>query len=613
MPIERSSWWVRYGWAVASTALATAVARAIPALQSSVSALFAAAILVAAAFGGLGSSLLAAGLSIFSLSYFFLEPAGFLSLGPSYLVRTGPLIVVVVLAAWLGVTRRGAKAQGEGGEQFEAFMRNSPVFAYMKDGQGRYLYVNRSIEEAFGRPRDAWLGKTDSDLFPPEAAARYRTHDQHVLESGAAMQFSEDAVVLKGKRQFLSFKFPITDRRGQPVLAGVSIDITEQTRMQEAMRQSEEAAKDADRRKDEYLALLGHELRNPLGPIRHAVQILRMIGPADGRIERARDVIDRQVTQMSRLLDDLLDVSRIASGKVRLHRALYDLATIVRTTAEDHRAMLEAGGVLLKVELPESTLRVRGDATRLSQVIGNLLHNAGKFTDSGGVVTVRVTESRGGEEASIVVEDTGIGMDAQTLAIAFEPFRQCEATVHRARGGMGVGLALVRGLVELHGGSVASSSEGPGLGSRFTVRLPLERETSLSAPVSEKKSGGGHSIRILVIEDYADAADSLAMLLEMRGHKVEIANTGQEGIETARRFSPELVLCDLGLPEMDGYAVARALRQEPSLAGVFLVALSGYGNQNDKRRAQEAGFDRHICKPIDPSELQRIVAEIGVG
>jgi PAS domain S-box-containing protein len=613
MAKERSPWWVRYGWAVVSTALAALLARAIPAPHSTGSALFAAAIMVAAAFGGLGSSLLALALSVLSLHYLFAEHTGVLNLGLDDLVRMGSLGVVVILAAWLGLTRREAADGSEVREGFEAFMGNSPTFAYMKDGEGRYLYVNRSVEEVFGRSPDGWLGKTDLDLFPPEAAARYRKHDQQVLASGTAMQFSERVVGLQGELHLLSFKFPIAGRRGQPILAGISVDITERTRAQEAMRQSEEAAKEADRRKDEFLALLGHELRNPLGPIRHAVQILRMAGPTEDQLEQARDVIDRQVIQISCLLDDLLDVSRIASGRVRLHREVHDLGAVVRTAAEDHRAMLETTGVGLKVEIPEGALRVRGDATRLSQVVGNLLHNAGKFTDSGGVVTVRVTENRIEEEALILVEDTGIGMDAHTLAVAFEPFRQSEASVHRARGGLGVGLALVKGLVDLHGGSVTASSEGPGRGSRLIVRLPLADDSPSPRSVCEDKNAGGRSIRILVIEDHADAAESLALLLEMLGHKVEIANTGRAGIEVAGRFSPELVLCDLGLPDLDGYEVARALRQEPRLAGVFLVALSGYGQESDKRRAQEAGFDRHICKPIDPSELKRIVAEIGDG
>jgi PAS domain S-box-containing protein len=533
-------------------------------------------------------------------------------LGAGEFIRIGPLAVLIGLAGWLGLKLREAQGDGTPGrEWFEAFMANSPTFAYMKDAEGRYLYVNRRVQEAFGRSAEGWIGRTDLEIFPPQAAAQYRGHDQRVLAGGAAMEFSEHAVVLQGARSFLSFKFPIEDRRGRPILAGVSVDVTEQMQAQEAMRQSESAAKEADRRKDEFLALLGHELRNPLGPIQHALEILHRTAPTDPRFERARDVVDRQLARMSRLLDDLMDVSRIAMGKVRLQSGVHDLAEIVRATADDHRGIFESAGVQLKVEIPDDMLRVRGDATRLSQVVGNLLHNAHKFTDSGGTVTVRLVRNPGAEEASVEVEDSGIGMDPDLVSTAFEPFRQCEANVDRARGGLGVGLALVKALVELHGGVVTCSSEGPGHGSRFTVRLPLDQDTPPAPETSRGKHANGFSIRVLVIEDYADAAESLAMLLEMLGHKVETASTGRAGIEAARGFSPELVLCDLGLPDMDGYAVARRLREDPLLGRAFLVALSGYGNENDKVRAQEAGFDRHVCKPIDLDELRQLIAEIG--
>jgi PAS domain S-box-containing protein len=601
---------MRYGLASASVALAALVAGAIPALRPTASALFAAATLTAAALAGFGPSLLAAVLSVLCLEVLVPGPGGSI-LGAGDFTRTVPLVALAALAAWLGV-RRESEADGDPGrEWFEAFMRNSPTYAYMKDEQGRYLFVNRRVQETFGLPAEAWLGRTDLELFPPEAAAQYRGHDQRVLASGAAMEFSEQAVGLQGARNFLTFKFPLVGRRRRPILAGVSIDVTDQMRAQEAMRQSESAAKEADRRKDEFLALLGHELRNPLGPIRHALEILHMMAPADARFEHARGVIDRQVMRIGRLLDDLLDVSRIAIGKVRLRQGVHDLGRLVHATTADHRAMFETAGVRLNVEVPSEPLQVRGDATRFSQVVGNLLHNALKFTDAGGMVTVRLAKSPDREEASIEVEDTGIGMDADLLSTAFEPFRQCEASVHRAGGGLGVGLALVKGLVELHGGAVACSSEGPGQGSRFTVRLPLDREAPSAPAAGESKDSTGLSIRVLVIEDYADAAESLAMLLEMLGHKVEIAHSGQAGIEKALRFSPELILCDVGLPDMDGYDVARRLRREPLLARAFLVALSGYGNESDKLRAQEAGFDRHVCKPIDLDAIRKLIAEIG--
>jgi len=597
--------------ASAGVAVAALIAGAVPAVRPTASALFATATLLAAARGGFGPSLLAAATSLLCLGSLLLSPVGSVPYAPE-LIRIGPSVLLIGLAAWLGLKMREAQGDGSPGrEWFEAFMANSPTFAYMKDDEGRYLYVNRRVQEAFGRSAEAWLGRTDLEIFPPEAAAQYRGHDQRVLAGGAAMEFSEHALLLQGERSFLSFKFPIVGRRGRPILAGVSVDVTEQMQTQEAMRQSESAAKEADRRKDEFLALLGHELRNPLGPIRHAVEILHTTAPTDSRFTRARDVIDRQLGRMSRLLDDLLDVSRIAIGKVRLQSGVHDLGEIVRATADDHHVMFESAGVKLVVETPDDMLRVRGDETRLAQVVGNLLHNAQKFTDSGGTVTVRLARGPRREEASIVVQDSGIGMDAALLSTVFEPFRQCDASIHRARGGLGVGLALVKELVDLHGGTVSCSSEGPGRGSRFTVRLPLDPDACPAPETQSGKDPSALSVRVLVIEDYADAAESLAMLLEMLGHKVETARTGQAGIEAARRFSPELVLCDVGLPDMDGYAVARRIREDPLLGRAFLVALSGYGNEGDKLRAREAGFDRHVCKPIDLDELRQLIAEIG--
>src|SRR5215469_1556704 len=428
MVTKRSPSWVRYGLASASVAVAALIAGAVPALRPTASALFAAATLLAATFGGFGPSLLAAATSLLCLGSLLLSPVGSVPSAPEFF-RIGPSVLLVGLAAWLGVKMREAQGDGSPGrEWFEAFMANSPTFAYMKDDEGRYLYVNRRVQGAFGRSAEAWLGRTDLEIFPPEAAAQYRGHDQRVLAGGAAMEFSEHAVLLQGERSFLSFKFPIVGRRGRPILAGVSIDITEQMQRQEAMRQSASAAQEADRRKDEFLALLGHELRNPLGPIQNAVEILHTTAPTDSRFTRARDVIDRQLGRMSRLLDDLLDVSRIAIGKVRLQSGVHDLGEIVRATADDHHVMFERAGVKLVVETPDDILRVRGDETRLSQVVGNLLHNAQKFTDSGGMVTVRLARGPRREEASVVVQDSGIGMNPDLLSTVFEPFRQCAAS-----------------------------------------------------------------------------------------------------------------------------------------------------------------------------------------
>ncbi len=387
----------------------------------------------------------------------------------------------------------------------------------------------------------------------------------------------------------------------------------ELVREQAAREEAERAAaalREADRRKDEFLAMLGHELRNPLGPVRNAVHILKMVGPSDPTMQQARDMIERQVTHLSRLVDDLLDVSRITRGKIQLRKERLDLVQLVRATTEDYRSLLEATGLQLVVDLPPGPLWLQGDRTRLAQVVGNLLNNANKFTDAGGRVAVAVAAVPG-NLAEVRVADTGIGMERDMLARVFETFSQADRSLDRSRGGLGLGLALVRGLVELHGGTVEATSPGPGRGSTFTVRLPLEGVPAPRPrpPVRARSDGGGRGI--LLIEDNRDAAESLRVLLELTGNRVELAFSGPAGVEAARRFRPDVVVCDIGLPGgMDGYAVAQALRREPDLERAYLIALTGYGQEEDVRRAREAGFDRHMTKPVEFTELQQLIAAV---
>ena len=392
----------------------------------------------------------------------------------------------------------------------------------------------------------------------------------------------------------------------------------ENARLLAESRQYADALQDAAKRKDEFLAMLAHELRNPLAPVGHAVEVLRITSAGDGVAAKAREIIARQVGHMARLVDDLLDVARIARGRVQLRPERCDLAAIVRQTAEDYRPTLASSGVSLGVDMPVGEIAVTGDPTRLAQVVGNLLHNAGKFTEQGGRVDVGVSIDGGRRSAVVRVSDTGAGMEGEVLARLFEPFSQADQNLDRSKGGLGLGLALVRELAELHGGSVTAESDGPGLGSTFTLCLPL------AAPVEGEGGGDGagdrpaaEPLRIVVVEDNLDAAEILQMLLSMQGHKIVVAHDGSAGLAAIKEHVPDVVVSDLGLPgTLDGYGLARAVKADSELAGIYLIALSGYGRDEDRRRAKDCGFDRHLVKPVDPTSLEAalgLVQRRGVG
>ncbi len=381
-------------------------------------------------------------------------------------------------------------------------------------------------------------------------------------------------------------------------LIGTLLDITER-------KETEEALKEADRRKDRFLAVLGHELRNPLAPIRNAVHVMRTLGSHDPKLERARDIIERQVRHMTHLLDDLLDVGRLSSGKIVLRKERMDLVTLVRAAIEEQSADAEALGLTLTAALPEGPLWILADATRIEQSVTNLIVNAIKFTPSGGHVTVTVAPEPGGGSATVTVTDDGMGLEPEMMARLFEPFSQADRSLDRSRGGLGLGLSLVKAFMEMHLGSVEVESAGPGRGATFTLHLPLETSPVLLSPVPATPA---RPQRVLVVEDNEDAAESMAMMLELNGHTVQLAHTGTQGVERARSFQPSVVLCDIGLPGgMDGYAVARALRADPTLGDVRLIALTGYGQEEDKLRAHDAGFDEHLTKPVAPEMLERVL------
>jgi signal transduction histidine kinase len=363
--------------------------------------------------------------------------------------------------------------------------------------------------------------------------------------------------------------------------------------------------READRRKDEFLALLAHELRNPLAPVRNAVSIMHLKGSLDPDLQWCRDVIERQANQLTRLVDDLLDVSRITQGKIKLRLEPVDLADVVRAAVEMSRPVIDAQHHTLSVALPEHPVLVNGDQARLTQVIANLLNNAAKYQADGGRIDLVVNAEPG--LAVISVKDRGIGIAPAVQTQIFELFAQGERPADRQQGGLGVGLSLVKTLVEMHGGSVRAASRGLGRGSEFTIALPrlaeaAERPGRESAGAPE--AAGQH--HILVVDDNRDAADSLAMLLRLDGHQVTVAHDGHRALELARQERPAIVLLDIGLPGMDGYEVCRQVRQEQLGVGL-IVAMTGYGQERDKQRARDAGFDAHTVKPVDVSELKRLL------
>ncbi len=370
--------------------------------------------------------------------------------------------------------------------------------------------------------------------------------------------------------------------------------------------------READHRKDEFLGMLGHELRNPLAPIVNCLQLQKMLKPGDPRTASLFETIDRQTRHMGRLIDDLLDATRVAHGKIWLRTERCDLNAIVRQTVEDHRNLVASSGMILDVDIPAETMWVDGDPTRLVQSIGNLMHNAHKFTGPGGRIAVSLKPAADGETAHITVADTGIGIERAMLRHIFDVFRQAEQGLDRSRGGLGLGLTLVRGLVRLHGGDVEADSAGPGRGATFTITLPVAAEEPVTAPAIAPSPNVARKQRILLIEDNRDAAETLHMMLGLEGHDVDVAHTAQAGLARARDFRPDMILCDIGLPEVDGYQVVRSIRQDPQLAATFTVALTGYGREEDQKRAIDAGFDRHLTKPVDFDTLQRLLARASV-
>jgi PAS domain S-box-containing protein len=485
---------------------------------------------------------------------------------------------------------------------------------FMLDTDGRVTSWNEGVKRVLGFDEHEFVGRNVANVtFTPEEAQSGVPQCvlREAAETGSA-RHDRWAVRKDGTRYYASgVTSALRDDCGK-LLGFVKVmhDETEKVRLDSDLRRQQELLRDADRRKDEFLATLAHELRNPLAPMRNALEILKHQSASGAHLQWARDVMDRQVIQMARLLDDLLDVSRITRDKLELRKERILLSTVLNGAVETARPLIEHLGHELSVELPPEPIYLDADIVRLAQVFSNLLNNAARYTDRGG--RIRLTAWRENGHAVVAVKDNGIGIPPDQLKDLFEIFTQLHRSFDRSRSGLGIGLTLVRRLVELHGGTVGAQSEGPGKGSAFTVRLPVyarhsERAPQLQAPA--RLPTAAHRRKIVIADDSDDSKDSLATMLKIMGHEVKCASDGLEAVEAASTHRPDVVLLDIGMPRMNGYDAARRIRAQPWGRDMVLVALTGWGQEADRRLAQEAGFDHHLLKPADVSLLEDILDE----
>jgi two-component system, chemotaxis family, CheB/CheR fusion protein len=478
--------------------------------------------------------------------------------------------------------------------------------------EGRILSWNRAATRIFGYEPHEVIGKPITIIIPPELHAEEREILDKLRRGERIDHFDTVRVTKDGRRVAISLTVsPVRGIDGRVIAASkVARDISGRKLAEQRLRQSEEALRLADRRKDEFLALLAHELRNPLAPIRYALAANKKPGRTPEQCRRAEEIIERQVTHMSRLLDDLLDISRITRGALGLKKTRAELTSVIGAAIETARPILDEKQHTLLLDLPSQPVQLEADVVRLAQIFSNLLINAAKYTDPGGRIQLRAVQQD--TEVIVSVSDNGIGIAAEMLPQVFNMFFQSHSALGRAEGGLGVGLSLVRGLLALHGGSVEARSEGPGRGSEFIVRLPLGAVTQpggdVGAGVEPLSADAG--LKILVVDDNRDAADSCAMLLEASGHHVQTAYTGRKALELALAFRPHAMLLDIGLPDVDGYKLAAQVRATPWGRSTVLVAVTGWGQEEDRQRAAAAGFDQHLVKPISAETVEMLLQSL---
>jgi PAS domain S-box-containing protein len=518
--------------------------------------------------------------------------------------ETGSAVGAVLVFRDVSERRRTELARAH----LAAIVDSSEDAIVSKTLQGIILSWNTGAERLFGYSSPEAVGRPITILIPPE-----RIHEEAEILARIARgeridHFETVRVTKDGHRLDISLTVsPIRDVSGEIIgVSKIARDITDRKRAEQALRE-------ADRKKDEFIALLSHELRNPLAPMRSALQVMR-IAPSDAKaLTGARDVMERQLGHLVRLIDDLLDISRIGQKKLELRRTRVTLADVVHSAVETARPVIDAAGHRLTVSLPTGPVHLDGDLTRLSQVFSNLLTNSAKYTHPGGSIEL-VAEATYGK-VLVSVRDNGIGVPADALESIFDMFSQVDRSLEHSAGGLGIGLALVKGLVDMHGGTVTAASDGQDRGSTFTVTLPVMTSISESIPPSAstaEASPAGPRLRVLVVDDSRDAAEMMAMMLEFMGNEVRTAFTGTQAIAAAEAFRPALILMDIGMPELDGYEAARRIRGEPWGRDICIIALTGWGQERDRVRSREAGCDGHLVKPVEPAALERLLADIGV-
>ena len=508
----------------------------------------------------------------------------------------------------------------EAGEGYRLIVEAIEDYAILTmDPEGKVASWSSGAERLLGYEAEEILGRDGACFFTPEDVQKGAPEAElrKAAETGRAAD--DRWHVRKNGSYFFASGITSSLRDAQGALLGfvkVMRDRTDRKRLDEELRNRAEALARADEEKDEFLAVLAHELRNPLAPVFYALRLLDEKPLDDPNRWYIRRIVDRQMRRLARLIDDLLDVSRIRTGKVELRKARVDLNTVIAHAVEVARPLAEDRGHALSVALPPEPVWLEADPVRLEQVFSNLLSNAVKFTEDGGRIALSV--ERQGQEVVVRVRDTGVGIPPDLLPRVFDLFTQGDRSIDRSRDGLGIGLTLSRRLVEMHGGTIEARSDGVGRGSEFVVRLPAflhhgppaDEETAPARAADLEKKPPSRPLRVLVVDDSEDTTELLGTLLEMAGHSIQVAHTGPSALEVAAAFRPDAIILDIGLPGLDGYQVAQRLREDPALRSVTLIAATGYGQEEDLRRSREVGFDQHLVKPIDPGELQRLLAEV---